>query len=141
MDYTNHLEYIVVNTKMYSLIAITTRVLWNYVRSSWFSYFRSEKDTASLSANGKALKIEYVYQGTKQSLWVPFCRQRQFQMYGEYLIAETFDGSQFTIQQQPGVDYLVNADHLGVNSLTLVTEDGETKFQSSIIPNFRTLEQ
>jgi len=111
--------------KMLALISLTTRTLWNYVRS----YIWAEKDTAIKSPNGKAIKIEYVYLGEKYSLWVPFSRQRQFEMYEETLIAETSTGSTFQIKQQPGINYLVSADDLGVKSLILATEDAQRKFE------------
>ena len=78
----------------------------------------------------QTLKIDYIYDGNKYVLYVPFERKSIHKMINQSVILH-YDNHNKRLENQPGIPYLITPNHLGANSATIHTIYGDHSVKSN----------
>ena len=84
----------------------------------------------------KSAQIDYTYNGSPYTLYVPYIRRLVSPMTNSRITLEDSEGNEIDIRQQPGIPYVISAKMLGGKRIQITTENEETYvFEDDEIPD------
>jgi len=115
-------------SKIYQYIFHTIAYYYDYIsKSSIYREMLSRFYGVSIAKkSNQTLSIDYLYEGKKYTVYIPYERKYIHRMMNANVEIH-FESSKKSIQQQPGVPYLITPKHLGGLHGLVYSIDGEKR--------------